>query len=201
MLKPKVQLSMTCGASRMRMKRPLKEISRPVRMGCGVSIVSNAASMAALCAACQLTSRSTSLCCIGFTRRTGSAARGEAMREIKVEAPGDWDVLICLVGAAHLLQTWEWGLSKKRNGWAPQALVWDSASGQVNATAMLLSRQIKILSGFSITVLYCPKGPTLNWADQELVSTVLQDLETYAKKQKAIFLKVDPDVVLGTGLP
>lgn len=123
------------------------------------------------------------------------------MREIKVEAPGDWDALICLVGAAHLLQTWEWGLSKKRNGWAPQALVWDSASGQVNATAMLLSRQIKILPGFSITVLYCPKGPTLNWADQELVSTVLQDMETYAKKQKAIFLKVDPDVVLGSGLP
>ena len=105
------------------------------------------------------------------------------------------------MGEAHLLQTWEWGLSKKRNGWSTQAMVWDSASGQVNATALLLSRQIKILPGININVLYCPKGPTLNWADQELVSTVLQDLETYAKKQKAIFLKVDPDVLSGAGIP
>ncbi|HSN94581.1 MAG TPA: peptidoglycan bridge formation glycyltransferase FemA/FemB family protein [Anaerolineaceae bacterium] len=123
------------------------------------------------------------------------------MREIKVAASEDWDALISQVREAHLLQTWEWGLSKKRNGWAQEALVWDSPDGQIIAAAMLLLRQIKILPGIRVNVLYCPKGPTLKWEDENLVSTVLQDLETYTKKKKAIFLKIDPDVLLGTGIP
>jgi peptidoglycan pentaglycine glycine transferase (the first glycine) len=123
------------------------------------------------------------------------------MRVIKVEQPRDWDALISQVGEAHLLQTWEWGLSKKRNGWIPQALVWDSPNGQVKAAAMLLLRQVKLLPGINFNVLYCPKGPTLDWGDQELVSIVLQDLEAYARRQKAIFLKLDADVLLGMGIP
>ena len=123
------------------------------------------------------------------------------MREIKVEAAADWDALIRHLSEPHILQTWEWGLAKKRNGWTPRALVWDAPSGQVNAAAMLLSRQIGLFPGIHITVLYCPKGPILNWEDQELVRTVLQDLEAHVKEQGAIFLKIDPDVLLGTGAP
>ena len=123
------------------------------------------------------------------------------MRVIKVEAAGDWDALISQLPEPHILQTWEWGLSKKRNGWAPHALVWDSPNGQLLAAAMLLSRQIRILPGIKVKVLYCPKGPIMDWGDQELVSTVLRDLEVYTSEQKAVFLKIDPDVLLGTGLP
>jgi len=123
------------------------------------------------------------------------------MREIKVADPNAWDALISKLPQAHLLQTWEWGLSKQRNGWRPQAFVWERLDGEVEAAAMLLSRQARLLPGLGIRVLYCPKGPSLDWGNLELVSKVFKDLEAYAREQKAVFLKIDPDVLLGTGIP
>jgi lipid II:glycine glycyltransferase (peptidoglycan interpeptide bridge formation enzyme) len=41
----------------------------------------------------------------------------------------------------------------------------------------------------------------MNWLDETLRKEVLDDLQTFAKKQSAIFLKLDPDVILGTGIP
>ena len=41
----------------------------------------------------------------------------------------------------------------------------------------------------------------LDWSNASLRKRVLDDLQSFAKKQGAIFLKVDPDVVLGTGIP
>ena len=46
-----------------------------------------------------------------------------------------------------------------------------------------------------------PKGPLLNWSKESLRNRVLDDLQSFAKKQGAIFLKIDPDVLLGTGIP
>ena len=37
--------------------------------------------------------------------------------------------------------------------------------------------------------------------DGRLQGQVLSDLQNYAKKQGAILLKIDPDVVLGIGVP
>jgi peptidoglycan pentaglycine glycine transferase (the first glycine) len=50
-------------------------------------------------------------------------------------------------------------------------------------------------------VLYIPKGPLMDWGDAALRSRVLDDLHVFAKRQGAIFIKLDPDVVLGTGVP
>jgi lipid II:glycine glycyltransferase (peptidoglycan interpeptide bridge formation enzyme) len=70
------------------------------------------------------------------------------------------------------------------------------------AAALLLKRQI-LRNGFAarLSVLYSPKGPLLDWSNESLRKRVLDDLQSFAKKQGAIFLKMDPDVVLGTGVP
>src|SRR5512145_391099 len=70
------------------------------------------------------------------------------------------------------------------------------------AAALILKRQI-LRNGFAarLSILYSPKGPLLDWANEPLRTRVLNDLQSYAKKQGAIFLKMDPDVVLGTGVP
>jgi lipid II:glycine glycyltransferase (peptidoglycan interpeptide bridge formation enzyme) len=52
-----------------------------------------------------------------------------------------------------------------------------------------------------MSILYTPKGPLMDWSDELLRKRVLDDLQSFAKRQGAIFLKVDPDVVLGTGIP
>jgi lipid II:glycine glycyltransferase (peptidoglycan interpeptide bridge formation enzyme) len=41
----------------------------------------------------------------------------------------------------------------------------------------------------------------LDWTDQPLRERALDDLQSFAKKQGAVFLKMDPDVRLGTGVP
>jgi len=73
---------------------------------------------------------------------------------------------------------------------------------QPSAAALILKRQV-IRNGFAarLSVLYSPKGPLLDWTNESLRNRVLSDLQSFAKKQGAIFLKCDPDVLLGTGVP
>lgn len=51
------------------------------------------------------------------------------------------------------------------------------------------------------SIFYAPKGPLMDWTNESLRKRVLDDLQSFAKKQGAIFLKLDPDVVLGRGVP
>ena len=41
----------------------------------------------------------------------------------------------------------------------------------------------------------------MDWNDPALRQRVLDDLQAFAKRQGAIFVKLDPDVALGTGIP
>jgi lipid II:glycine glycyltransferase (peptidoglycan interpeptide bridge formation enzyme) len=70
------------------------------------------------------------------------------------------------------------------------------------AAALILKRQI-LRNGFAarVSILYSPKGPLLDWSNESLRNHVLNDLQDFAKKDGAIFLKMDPDVLLGTGVP
>jgi lipid II:glycine glycyltransferase (peptidoglycan interpeptide bridge formation enzyme) len=129
----------------------------------------------------------------------------------------NWNSIISKLPNPHFLQTYEWGKVKAKYGWEPIYLVWDN-EGKVNeernasnlssfafrpsAAALILKRQI-IRNGFAarLSILYSPKGPLLDWTSESLRNRVLNDLQAYAKKQGAIFLKMDPDVVLGTGVP
>jgi lipid II:glycine glycyltransferase (peptidoglycan interpeptide bridge formation enzyme) len=127
-----------------------------------------------------------------------------------------WNTLISKLPNPHFLQTYEWGQVKARYGWAPLYAIWN-ADGRwkvendpnqlstVNspvAAALILKRQI-IRNGFAarLSILYAPKGPLMDWSNKALRHRVLNDLQALAKKQGAIFLKMDPDIVLGTGAP
>jgi peptidoglycan pentaglycine glycine transferase (the first glycine) len=132
----------------------------------------------------------------------------------------DWNSVISKLPNPHFLQTFEWGQVKAKYGWTPFYAVWtedqfsvfsDQSSVTENwslitdhciAACLILKRAISI-RGFAarLCVLYAPKGPLLDWTNKPLRKRVLDDLQSFAKKQGAIFLKVDPDVVLGTGIP
>ena len=109
----------------------------------------------------------------------------------------EWNDLISKLPEPHFLQTWEWSQVKAKYGWEPLPFTWETS-----AAAMILKRTIPI-RGLSarLSALYAPKGPLLDWTNESLRKRVLDDLQSFAKKQGAIFLKVDPDVVLGTGIP
>jgi peptidoglycan pentaglycine glycine transferase (the first glycine) len=117
-------------------------------------------------------------------------------------SPQSWNELIASLPLAHLLQTWEWSQVKVKYGWQAMPFIWQEAQGKPVAAAMLLKRSIPV-SGFAkkMCVLYVPKGPLMNWDNAALRIRVLSDLQAFAKRQGAIFVKVDPDVSLGTGVP
>ena len=109
-----------------------------------------------------------------------------------------WNETIATLPGAHILQTREWAQVKAQFGWRPEPFVWED-EGRIVAAVSLLRR--RLLPGLPWSVLYAPKGPLLDWADAALRRRVLSDLEAYARRSGAVLLKVDPDVVLGTGIP
>jgi peptidoglycan pentaglycine glycine transferase (the first glycine) len=129
-------------------------------------------------------------------------------------SPAVWNAIIAGLPGSHLLQTSEWAQVKATIGWDPYYLVWcEHPSGinfhinrwprdqRIQAAALVLQRTIPI-GGFAarLCILYSPKGPLLDWSNAKLRNKVINDLQTFAKKKGAIFLKIDPDVFMGSGL-
>jgi peptidoglycan pentaglycine glycine transferase (the first glycine) len=118
---------------------------------------------------------------------------------------GSWNALIARLPGSHLLQTWEWARVKSTHGWRPMPVVWVPVSGDAEAraplaAAMILRRSIgRTPVASRASILYVPKGPLLDWGDAPLSQTVLEDLERLARRQRAIFVKLDPDVIVGSG--
>jgi peptidoglycan pentaglycine glycine transferase (the first glycine) len=118
------------------------------------------------------------------------------------QTPEDWDRMITRLPLPHLLQTWEWSLVKAKYGWQPTPLIWRSANDEPVAAAMVLKRSLPV-GGFArrMGIMYIPKGPHMDWSDVELRRRVLGDLQSFAHSHGAIFIKIDPDVELGKGIP
>ncbi|MBF8281663.1 MAG: FemAB family protein [Anaerolineales bacterium] len=108
-----------------------------------------------------------------------------------------WNTLISALPFTHILQSWEWGEFKRRYGWSARRCVWTDASGQPAAAAQVLRRRIGPPTSnlrLSASILYVPKGPLLDWGDHSLRARVLDDLQSLARRERAVFIKIDPDV-------
>ncbi|MFL7790545.1 MAG: lipid II:glycine glycyltransferase FemX [Anaerolineae bacterium] len=101
-----------------------------------------------------------------------------------------WNTALAALPAPHILQSWEWSEFKSRYGWRPSRYLWQN-DDQARAAASLLTRR---LSGLPAAVSYVPKGPILDYADTALLKEVLAHLETVARRERALFVKIDPDV-------
>ncbi|MCJ7434891.1 MAG: aminoacyltransferase [Anaerolineales bacterium] len=116
----------------------------------------------------------------------------------------EWDQIISSLPNPHFLQTWEWAQVKAKYGWESMSFIWESERGNresIVAAAMALGRTVSLRGMFKLNILYVPKGPLMDWGNESLRKQVLDELQSFARDQKAIFLKIDPDIVLGTGIP
>ena len=98
--------------------------------------------------------------------------------------------------AAPLLQAWQWGAFKARHGWQPQRMLWDD-NARTAAGAQLLQRSARTF-GLNAAIQYVPRGPVLDWRNTALAQTVLGDLRTTGKQANAIFIKIDPALVVAS---
>lgn len=123
--------------------------------------------------------------------------------EISSLVGNEWNDLIASFPEPHILQSWEWGQVKALYGWQPRSYIWRDERNLIVAAAMILKRTIsmkRISTGLS--VLYVPKGPSLiDWDNKELRTRVFDDLGKIAMVEKGMFVKMDPDIQLGFGIP
>ena len=125
-----------------------------------------------------------------------------------------WNELIASLSNPHLLQTQEWAEVKQAGGWRPIFLVWNTSgwlewkaketlpADQPQAACLLLIRPVfPALGRFSPSLAYAPKGPNLDWSNAELRRLALLELVEIARANKALFLKIDPDILIAIGEP
>jgi peptidoglycan pentaglycine glycine transferase (the first glycine) len=114
---------------------------------------------------------------------------------LETGSSADWDTNVASLPHSHLLQSWAWGEFKTGYGWQARRLCWDTPAGL--AAAQVLGRS----AGRVLRVLYVPKGPLLDWQNAPLRAQVLDELQALARREHAIFIKIDPDVAVSLGAP
>jgi lipid II:glycine glycyltransferase (peptidoglycan interpeptide bridge formation enzyme) len=100
-------------------------------------------------------------------------------------SPTQWDKDLTGQGG-HLLQSWAWGELKSDFGWIPHRLRLGQAAAQVLFRRLPLGR----------TIAYIPKGPAVDWRDYDQCQALFSAIHAEARKRKAIFLKIEPNVWL-----
>jgi len=101
-----------------------------------------------------------------------------------------WNAALATLPTAHVLQTWEWGAFKSRYGWHPTRYLWLEDDRPCAAASVLTRR----LGRWPSAVMYVPKGPALDYGDSALLERVLGGLENTVRQERALFVKIDPDV-------
>lgn len=107
-----------------------------------------------------------------------------------IENAAAWDALLQRWPRPHVLQSWLWGMCKAQTGWRAARWRIGPADRPLAAAAMLTRR----LGRLPFAVAYVPKGPTLDWSDDAAVDAALASIERTARRQGALFVKIDPDV-------
>ena len=89
----------------------------------------------------------------------------------------------------NLLQSASW--AKVKDNWDNERIGFYK-NNQLVASANILIKPLPL----SMTMLYIPRGPIMDYQDQELLHFVLTSLKKFAKTKKALFIKFDPSLFL-----
>lgn len=102
----------------------------------------------------------------------------------------EYDAFVSRHPNGNLLQSYEWANIKSNWGHLYTGVYKD---GILSAAGLVLIKQLP--GGF--TMLYLPRGPVMDFHDQELLDFYMKELKKEGKKRKALFAKMDPSVVIG----
>ena len=103
--------------------------------------------------------------------------------------PAAFDRALLRFPRPHVLQTSHWAALKAPT-WQSQHYLWGE-SDQPEAAATVLTRR---LSRLPAAIQYVPKGPTVVASDPDRWNKLLAWLEDHARRQRALFIKIDPDI-------
>jgi lipid II:glycine glycyltransferase (peptidoglycan interpeptide bridge formation enzyme) len=104
-------------------------------------------------------------------------------------SPSLWDDFVVAQPAGHLMQASRWGEFKARFGWRMERVALER-EGRIVAGAQVLFRSLP----WGQTLAYVPKGPLVDWDDGEQVSALLRGVDDVARRQRAVALKIEPEL-------
>ena len=91
----------------------------------------------------------------------------------------------------HFMQSYDFGQIRKEKHFIPH-YVGLKENGKLICAALLLEKKLIM----KYTYFYSPRGYVIDFNNKELVKTFTEELKKYAKKMKAIFIKIDPAIKL-----
>lgn len=111
-------------------------------------------------------------------------------RELNIQDKELFNQFMATHPKGHVLQSWEWGEVKAKTGWHPHRLIVEN-EGALLAAISVLKRRIP---GLGKHIFYAPRGPVIDPSNTEAANCLLAAVEQLARREDAIFLKIDPDI-------
>ena len=93
---------------------------------------------------------------------------------------------------SHFLQSAEWGeFCKVKKHLTPFYLGLVNENNEIIAATLLLQKHLPM----NYCYFYAPRGFVLDYNKKELVKTMTEKVINFCKAKKAIFVKIDPDII------
>ena len=93
---------------------------------------------------------------------------------------------------SHFLQSLSWGeFAKVKKNLTPHYLGLTTEDNQLVAATLLLEKHLPM----NMCYLYAPRGFVIDFNKKELLKTMTKKVVEFAKTRKAIFVKMDPDII------
>ena len=105
--------------------------------------------------------------------------------------PDEFDAFAFNHPLKNIFQSSKWALIKRE--WTP-LYTGVKDNEKLVAASLILMRKLPL--GF--TLFYLPRGPLLDYDNQELLSFYFGELKQFAKKHHAISIKIDPNILLSS---
>ena len=94
---------------------------------------------------------------------------------------------------SHFLQTTYWGeFCTKEKNMIPHYVGLKNEKGILVATALLLQKKLPL----NYCYFYCPRGYVIDYKNKDLIKKFTEKIREFAKSNKAIYVKIDPDLKL-----
>ena len=92
---------------------------------------------------------------------------------------------------SHFMQSYAWGEVNKYKNFIPH-YVGIKENNKLIATALILKKRLPL--GYSY--FYIPRGYVMDFDNLDVLNFITKEIKKYALKNKAIFIKIDPDLKL-----
>lgn len=104
--------------------------------------------------------------------------------------PKIFDDFVLNSSKSHFMQTSAWGEVASLRHQKPYCLALMD-NDTVKATALLLEKKLLHYSYF-----YCPRGFIIDYSDEQLLKTMIEECKKFAKRHNGLYIKIDPDLIL-----